>query len=494
MADMTGGFYSAAQLRELELRAIAAGVSGYALMQRAAAAGFRELIRRWPKTRSLAVVCGSGNNGGDGYEIARLARAAGMDVQLLQVGNEPAKEEAAQARKAWLADGGKSEPYRNQSLAADAKVDVVVDALFGIGLSRAPEGLARAAILAINAAHDRGAGVLAVDVPSGLDADRGYAPGDAVRADLTVTFIGRKLGLHSDLAGQMVFDGLQLAPNIYDGVPVAAAGLTQDYLKQVLPRRRRNAHKGDMGHVLIVGGDEGMGGAALMAARGALRAGAGLVSVATRALHCAALTAAQPELMCHAVEEPRKLRSLIERATVLALGPGLGRGEWGRGMWAQAQTASQPMVVDADGLNWLADQGLEGAARREDWVLTPHPGEAARLLARNTAQVREDRVAAVQALRQNFGGVAVLKGTGTLVQGESLALCPHGNPGMAVGGMGDVLCGLIAGLMAQGLGSESAARAGVLAHALAGDRASAGGERGLLPSDLLDELRPLLNP
>jgi NAD(P)H-hydrate epimerase len=489
MGDNTG-FYSAAQLRELERRAIAAGVSGYTLMQRAAAAGFRELTRRWPKTHSLAVVCGSGNNGGDGYEMARLAHAAGMTVRVFQVSEEAAREEAAQARKAWLADGGKVEPYRNQSLAAD----VIVDAIFGIGLSRAPEGPAQAAILAINAAHDRGAGVLAVDVPSGLDADRGGAPGDAVRADLTVTFIGRKLGLHSDLAGQVVFDSLQIPPQVCDGVPAAAAGLTPDYLKQVLPRRRRNAHKGDMGHVLIVGGDESMGGAALMAASAALRAGAGLVSVATRALHCAALTAAQPELMCHALEEPRKLRGLIERATVLAIGPGLGRGEWGRAMWAQAQTASQPLVVDADGLNWLADQGLEGPAQREDWVLTPHPGEAARLLDRSTAQVQADRVAAVQALRKTFGGVAVLKGAGTLVQGEALALCPHGNPGMAVGGMGDVLCGVIAGLMAQGLGCEVAARAGVLAHALAGDRAAAAGERGTLPGDLLNELRPLLNP
>jgi len=212
--------------------------------------------------------------------------------------------------------------------------------------------------------------------------------------------------------------------------------------------------------------------------------------VATRAAHAPALTAAQPELMCHGIEDPRALRGLLERASVIALGPGLGQSDWSRGLWSQALSAPQPLVIDADGLNWLA----ENPAQREDWVLTPHPGEAARLLGCSTAEVQSDRLAAARELRERFGGVAVLKGAGTLVQGDSLSLCPYGNPGMAVGGMGDVLCGLIAGLMAQGLGPESAARAGVLIHALAGDRAAARGERGLIPSELLDELRPLLNP
>jgi hydroxyethylthiazole kinase-like uncharacterized protein yjeF len=194
--------------------------------------------------------------------------------------------------------------------------------------------------------------------------------------------------------------------------------------------------------------------------------------------------------MCHGIEEPRALRALLERASVVALGPGLGRGEWGRALWSQALEAPQPLVVDADGLNWLA----ENPQRREDWVLTPHPGEAARLLGTTATAVQADRVAAARELQRRYGGVVVLKGAGTLVQGRALALCPYGNPGMAVGGMGDVLTGLIAALLAQGLGVEAAARAGVLAHALAGDRAAARGERGLVPGDLLDELRPLLNP
>lgn len=482
-------FYSAAQARELDRRAIASGIDGYALMQRAAAAAWRELLHRWPRAQRLAVVCGPGNNGGDGYEIARLARRAGLDVRVFHVGAPGGRGEAAQARDAWLRDGGASVEYRAQALDAD----VVVDALFGIGLARAPAGAAQAAILAINAAGAAGAGVLAIDVPSGLDADRGATPGDAVRAQLTATFIGAKLGLYTgagpDFAGSVVLDTL----GVEEDLPGVEA-LRPPLLAGVLPRRARTAHKGDMGHVLLVGGDAGMAGAILLAGRAALRGGAGWVSIATRAAHAATLTAAQPELMCHGVEEPRALRGLLERASVIALGPGLGRADWGRELFSHALEAPQPLVIDADGLNWLAENPQQRAARHEPWVLTPHPGEAARLLGTTTAAVQADRPAAARELQRRYGGVAVLKGAGTLVAGRDLALCPHGNPGMAAGGMGDVLCGLIAALVAQGLGLEAAARAGVLAHALAADRAAARGERGLVPGDLFAELPALLNP
>ncbi|MGQ0586098.1 MAG: NAD(P)H-hydrate dehydratase [Gammaproteobacteria bacterium] len=494
MSEFPARFYSSAQVRELDRRAIAGGITGYALMQRAAAAAWRELLRRWPRARRLCVLCGPGNNGGDGYELARLARDAGFEVQLFQVGVAPKSRDAASARKAWLAGGGKAHEYGSQALDGD----VIVDGVFGIGLARAPAGAAQAAILAANAARARGAGVVALAVPSGLDADRGIAPGDAVRADLTVSFIGAKPGLHTadgpDFAGDVVLDDLQVPAAVYDGVDGCAEALRPALLASLLPRRARPAHKGDMGHVLLVGGEQGMAGAILLAARAALRAGAGWVSVATRAAHAAALTAAQPEIMCHGVEEPRALRPLLERASVVALGPGLGRSDWSRALWSGALEAPQPLVVDADGLNWLAENPQRRDARHENWVLTPHPGEAARLLGTTTAAIQADRPAAARALCERFGGVTVLKGAGTLVQGEELALCPYGNPGMAVGGMGDVLCGLIAGLLAQGLGPESAARVGVLVHALAGDRAAARGERGLVPGDLLGELQPLLNP
>jgi ADP-dependent NAD(P)H-hydrate dehydratase / NAD(P)H-hydrate epimerase len=484
-------FYAAAQLREIDRRAIAGGIPGGELMRRAAAAAWRELARRWPKARRIAVLCGPGNNGGDGYELARLAHAGGCEVRAWQVGAAPAAGDAGAARAAWLREAGAAPAFAAGALAG---FDVVVDGIFGIGLARAPAGAAQAAILEIAAARDAGAGVLALDVPSGLDADRGVAPGDAVHADLTVTFIGLKPGLYTgrgpDLAGAVVLDDLGVPAAARESVAGAALALTPELLATALPRRARSAHKGDMGHVLVVGGDEGMMGAALMAGRAALRAGAGWVSVATRPAHAAAITAAQPELMCHGIEEPRALRRLLERATVLAVGPGLGRGEWGRALFAESMAAPQPQVLDADALNWLADE----PARRGDWVLTPHPGEAARLLGIPTAQVQADRFAAVRALRERYGGIVVLKGAGTLVLGEAAALCPYGNPGMASGGMGDVLTGLVAGLLAQGLGGEQAARAGVLAHALAGDHAAAAGERGTLPGDVLVALRAFLNP
>jgi ADP-dependent NAD(P)H-hydrate dehydratase / NAD(P)H-hydrate epimerase len=481
-------FYAAAGVRELDRRAIAAGTPGAELMRRAAAAGWRELLRRWPRAGRIAVLCGPGNNGGDGYELARLARAAGLAVDLWRVGEPAALGDAVAARQAWLGEGGSERPYRGEALGG---AEVIVDAIFGIGLARPPEGAARAAILAIDAARPA-AGVLALDVPSGLDADRGSAPGEAVRADLTVTFLGAKPGLFTgagpDFAGAVVLDDLGVAADA--AVPAMATALDAGTPAQLLPRRARTAHKGHMGHVLLVGGDEGTAGAILLAARGALRAGAGWVSVATRAAHAAALTAAQPELMCHALEEPHRLRALLGRATVVAVGPGLGRGDWGRAAWAQVLAAPQPLVVDADGLNWLAEE----PARRDDWVLTPHPGEAGRLLGCATAEVQRDRPAAAAALRDRYGGVCVLKGAGTLVQGQALGLCVPGNPGMASGGTGDALTGVVAGLLAQGLGAESAARVAVAAHAVAADRAAAAGERGLVASDLLAQLRPLLNP
>lgn len=486
-----GEFYASAAVRELDRRAMAGGLTGHALMQRAAAAAWRELLRRWPRAQRLGVVCGPGNNGGDGYELARLAHAAGCEVRVWHVGGPARSADATAARRGWLDAGGNIASFADHRL---DECDVVVDALFGIGLSRAPAGTPQAAILAIDAAREHGAGVLSLDVPSGLDADRGATPGDAVRADVTVSFVAAKPGLHTgagpDHAGRVVYDWLGLPPAIQTGVPATAEALRPALLAAHLPRRPRSAHKGQMGHVLLVGGDHGMSGAILMAARAALRAGAGLVSVATRAAHAPALTAAQPELMCHDVDEPQRLRALLARATVVAVGPGLGREAWGRAMLGEALAAPQPLVVDADGLNGLAEE----PTRRDDWILTPHPGEAARLLGVATAEIQDDRFAAARALRARYGGVSVLKGAGTLVQGERLALCSRGNPGMASGGMGDVLCGLIAGLLAQGLGPETAARCGVLAHALAADRAACAGERGLIPGDVLAALRWPLNP
>ena len=274
----------------------------------------------------------------------------------------------------------------------------------------------------------------------------------------------------------------------------AVERLDKSLLAAWLPPRQRDAHKGDMGHVLIVGGASGFGGAALLASEAAARLGAGKVSLATAPEHVTACLTYRPEVMVHGVRGATGLGDLPNQAGVLVVGPGLGQGAWGQGLLQAALTASKPLVVDADGLNLLATRfsGL----RRDDWILTPHPGEAGRLLACSTAQVEGDRPAAARALQQRYGGVIILKGAGTLVAGPGgMAVCPYGNPGMASGGMGDVLSGMLGALLAQGLPLEQAARAGVVVHALAADLAvRETGERGLLAADLASYARILVNP
>ena len=267
-----------------------------------------------------------------------------------------------------------------------------------------------------------------------------------------------------------------------------------DALPAWLPPRPRDSHKGANGHVLCIGGDHGSGGAILLCAQAALRTGAGLVSVATRAAHVPALLARQPEAMAHAVESADALAPLVARASVIAIGPGMGQGEWGRAMLDAALAASKPLVLDADALNLIAaaPRALPAGA-----ILTPHPGEAARLLETDTASVQADRNAAALALVQRHGAVVVLKGAGTIVAaaGRVSRVVAAGNPGMATGGMGDLLTGVIAALRAQGLDAFDAASCGALLHAHAGDLAAReGGMRGLLPSDLLSFLRRCANP
>ena len=443
------------------------------------------------------MVCGAGNNGGDGFVVARLAREAGFSVRALVVGDPGRLGRDASAMLGAMREAGVDlEPF---AAAALDGVPVVVDALFGTGLTRPVAGAAAAAIEAMNAA---GAPVLAVDVPSGVDADTGSVRGVAVRASLTVTFIAPKRGLFTgagpDHCGRLEHDALGVPPALAGRVPAGAMRLDYDRLPDhpCLGPRPRDAHKGDHGHVLVVGGDRGFAGAVRLAAEAAARVGAGLVSVATREVHAAAVSAMRPEVMSRGVEDDASFEALAGRATVVAVGPGLGRGEWGERMFANALGCrSGLLVVDADALNHLAGAG-RSAPRRDDWVLTPHPGEAARLLGVSAGEVQADRFAAAAAIRERFGGVCVLKGAGTVVDAgpsRPVGVCVNGNPGMGTGGTGDVLTGVIAGLAAQGAGPADAAEVGVCVHGKAGDLAARAGERGLLAGDLVAELRGLVN-
>ncbi|SRR5579883_33967 len=259
-----------------------------------------------------------------------------------------------------------------------------------------------------------------------------------------------------------------------------------------LGRRARNANKSDFGHVLVIGGDFGYSGAVQMAGFAALRVGAGLVSIATQPEHARVLNINHPELMCHGVTKSADLKPLMAKATVIIVGPGLGKSAWAEELLFSAVKTEKNLVVDADGLNILAEKPQE----RINWILTPHPGEAGRLLKMPTEAIQKNRLDAVMNLQKKFGGVSVLKGAGTLVAGPNgeIAICEAGNPGMASGGTGDILSGVIGGFVAQGLDLLSAAKLGVLVHAMAGDMAAkTNGERGMVATDLYPFLRQLVN-
>jgi len=265
----------------------------------------------------------------------------------------------------------------------------------------------------------------------------------------------------------------------------------EQQLASYLPIRNREAHKGNFGHVFILGGDKGFSGAVRLAGEAAYRVGAGLVTVLTHPDHAATLNITRPELMCRGILRASEIKKYLDRATVVILGPGLGHSDWGKALFKAFFRLNMdlPVVLDADGLNWLSLFPMQS----KDWILTPHPGEAARLLAKTTQEIQQDRIAAVQALQNQYGGVAVLKGQNTLIRGSELVSCPFGNPGMASGGMGDVLSGVIGGLLAQNVPLECAASLGVYIHAYAGDCAAKEGERGLLASDLMPFLRKVVN-
>jgi len=469
------------------------GIDAYTLMTRAAAAALALLRRAWPDARRICVVCGHGNNGGDGFVLARLARMTGLEVAVVIVDARTASPDSARrARAQWEACDGTTTVF--DPAGGFPGADVIVDALFGIGLRRAPKQPAHALIEAINASL---APVLALDVPSGLDADRGSAPGAAVQADRTVTFIAHKRGLFTGrgraLAGSVELAVLGVAAATREAQTASAHALDARHLARWLHPRRRDAHKGDFGHVLAIGGDEGYGGAIRLCGEAALRCGAGRVSVATRLGNVASLLAARPELMPRAVEDIAALRELLARADVLALGPGLGQGEWGRLLFDAIIASEKPVVVDADALNLLAraPRPLPHA------ILTPHPGEASRLLGCSVAEIESDRFGAAQALVERYRAVVVLKGAGSIVAAldRTPFVIAAGNPGMASGGMGDVLTGCIAALMAQQLAPFDAASAGALLHAAAADAAAQQrGERGLLASDLFVPMQRLANP
>jgi NAD(P)H-hydrate epimerase len=485
--DLPDALYSAAQVRGLDASLIAAGTPGFELMHRAARATWRALVRQWPAANELTVVAGHGNNAGDGYLVAVLAKRGGWTVRVLAAGDpRQLRGDAASAHAEAVAENVAIEAWSAQSVCRG----IVLDALLGTGLTGEVREPYASVIAAINAS---GLPVVAVDIPSGLCADTGRILGCAVRADLTVTFIGLKLGLFTgdaaNVVGERVFNDLHADPRLLEGAPITARRLTAGNLPR-LAARRGASHKGQFGHVLLIGGDRGLGGAILLSAQSALRSGAGMVSLATRPEHVPAALARIPEAMALGAASANQLMDLLQKVSVLVVGPGLGQGAWGRSLLSAAANAPLPQVWDADALNLLAEGRM---SLPKGCVITPHPGEVARLLGLSTAQVQADRPAAAHALSKKYSAVVVLKGAGSLIACPDgrLAVCHQGHPAMAAAGLGDVLAGLVGALLAQGMDAFDATCLAVWLHANAGERQGKFG-RGLAASDLIPAIRQLL--
>ena len=497
MTTLSKALYTAAQTRELDRLAIAAGTSGAELMARAGQAAFDTLCERWPEARQIVVLCGGGNNGGDGYVVARLAHAAGLAPQIhFTTPPETLKGDALTMAERCRDAGIPMTPLTLDRLPEG--MDLLVDGLLGTGLSGALRDEMAALLTALNALP---VPRLALDIPSGLGADTGMPLGAVLAADLTCTFIGLKRGLLTGqgpvYSGELCFFDLQVDRDVYSQVPADCRVPVPANLHALLPPRRIDGHKGNYGHVVVIGGDHGFAGAPVMSAQAAARCGAGKVSLITRPEHVAVALTRQPEIMVRGVDNASDAASLLAAASVIAIGPGLGRDDWGRALLALALESGKPLVVDADALTLMADDDGIGQG---DWVLTPHPGEAGRLLGVPAADIQQDRFSALESLATRYGGTVLLKGLGTLIQGEDVqgergrALICDGNPGMASGGMGDVLTGVIAALRAQGLTGYDAARLGAMIHARAADACAARcGSRGMLATDLLPYLRAELN-
>lgn len=491
--------YLAEQVQKLDRCAINEhDIPGIRLMKQAGRAAFKLLLQQWPDVEHITVMCGAGNNAGDGYIVAALAAQRRIPVDVFYVAEpDQLTGDALLAFEFARHEGVIVQPYMEGQRLGDIANTVLVDALLGTGIKGEVRANYAAAITAVNASQ---LPVLAIDLPSGLSADTGAVLGSAIRADVTITYIGMKQGLFTGkgptLSGRLEFDGLNVPAEVYDNqIPVSQRLQLAALLKQ-LPAREADAHKGHFGHAMVIGGELGFAGAAAMAGEACARMGAGLTSVATRPEHVAAIVARCPELMVAGVNSGQSLEPLLAKPSVLIVGPGLGQTPWSEQMLQQAAKTQLPMIVDADALNLLAGERLLNNVKRDNWILTPHPGEAARLLNCSIAEVQQDRVAATRALQQQYGGTIILKGSGTVVctTEQKIGIATVGNPGMASGGMGDVLSGLLGGLFAQGFDQDWVAQVAVCLHGTAADLAvEENGLRGLLATDLIPYARQLLN-
>ncbi|GEA51396.1 bifunctional NAD(P)H-hydrate repair enzyme Nnr [Vibrio inusitatus NBRC 102082] len=487
--------YSPQQIKQSEPKAAElAGITLYQLMERAGHAAFERLQSMLPNTGRILVCCGSGNNGGDGFVVARLALEFGYDVDVFQPyyceSNTP---DSAQAKHKWLSQG----TVISSSIGELEHYDLIVDGLLGTGL----EGNVRDNLAnLITSLNQSNLPILSLDIPSGLHADTGRILGVAVVATVTVTFIGNKRGLVTgqsrDIVGELYIADLGVEPEFQSLETELAYIFDKEEARARLPERKHTSHKVHCGRTLLVGGHKGTSGAIIMAAQGACRVGAGLISAMTHQDTIIPLLTRQPEVMSISVDNESNnelIEDAMHSATVIALGPGLGTDDWSKNLFNLSIGESKSKVIDADGLNLLAQSASCYDLNRS--ILTPHPGEAARLLDCSIQEVEQDRYAAIETIQSKYQCVVLLKGAGTLIyDGQTTYVITAGNSGMASGGMGDVLTGVIAGLLSQGLKPIDAACLGAWLHSTAADNiARQSGKIGMLATDLLPEIHSLLN-
>lgn len=491
-SSLTQKLYRAAQVKHLELDAAAQmGLSKYELMQRAGKSVFENCLAHMPNTDTYLILVGVGNNAGDGYITALNAVNAGKKVILCAI--DPKREplgDTLRAKQAWLNNGGTIEAFHPDFL---KRCDLVIDALLGIGIVGTIRNEFAEVIDAINLSSKP---ILSVDLPSGLDADTGESLGGCIKADVTVTFIGIKLGLTTGAGkqscGKLVFEDLGIGKAFSEIARSDATALDIKHFKGLAPRPV-HSHKGTYGRLLCVGGNEGMSGAIRLSAEAALRSGTGLVKAYVHQASKQLVGSGRPELMviCDGLDEA------LDWATCIVLGPGMGRNDWSRELFdrvlAYVEKNPKPIVIDADALNLMATSG--SFVSLPDCVVTPHSGEAARLLNVSVEEVENSRFIFARQCAERYEATCILKGAGTIIDNQSHSwVCRHGNPGMATAGMGDVLAGLIGSLMAQEVQKELACQYAVSLHARAGDIvAEKYGQRGLLASDLFDTVRQLIN-
>lgn len=484
-------FYTAQQVKQGEKEAAnERGLELFHLMERAGQAVFTIAFAQYPISHHWLICCGGGNNGGDGYIIAALARQMGIQATVWQLGDpEKLPPDAYRAYQQWKALGGIV--YAPQHDIPES-TDVIIDALFGIGLK---ESLRPQVLPLIDQLNQSGKPIVAVDVPSGLCADTGQVMGACIKAQHTVSLIGLKQGLVTGQArcyvGTLHYAGLGIEEVFAEHNAPSLVSIDGKLRHRLLPPRQACTHKGQNGKALIVGGNEGMGGALILCASACARTGAGLSAAMTHPDNVTSMLTTTPEVMSTSWSKQHLFEERIGWCDAIALGPGLGRDAQAQTIMQRLSSLTIPKVWDADALYFLSLKPNYDPLR----IITPHPVEAARLLGCDVAEVEKNRFVAIRALQKRYGGVVVLKGAGTLVfDGKETAVCLQGNPGMASGGMGDVLTGIIVALLAQNIRLADAAKLGVWLHSSAADlNAKAHGQRGLLASDLLPHLRELLN-